>query len=115
MSGKENAVDPTLAAAQREVNAAVSTMQQNMQSMAERDIQLSNLDGKTESFAATSAKFKQQSAHLHQKMLMQKYATFFLVAMLALEFLGYLFFPQYTTVLCVVLVAAYIGFEMYSR
>ena len=49
-SGKDNAVQN----AHDQVKAVVSNMQDNMTQMAQRDVQLSNLDGKTETFAATS-------------------------------------------------------------
>jgi len=79
--------DAAVVEARAQVNAAMGTMQQNMQQMAERDIQLRDMGEKTDRFANTSARFAQQSKQLHLKMQFQRYSLYALFAVLTLEFL----------------------------
>lgn len=65
--------DVQVARAQRQVQEAMGNMRQNMQEMAQRDMQLQGLGEKTDAFANTSSQFAQSSKQLHHKMLMKKY------------------------------------------
>ena len=64
--------DAALENARAQVQNTISTMNQNMQDMAQRDLQLNNLGQKTENFADTSNAFAAQSKQLAIKMKMRQ-------------------------------------------
>mmetsp|Transcript_104143 Transcript_104143/g.324725 ORF Transcript_104143/g.324725 Transcript_104143/m.324725 type:complete len:156 (+) Transcript_104143:69-536(+) len=80
---------------QRELDAAMGVMRENMTRMADRDAQLHDLQDKSTAFASTTEKFSGQAKTLQWRMKFQQYRLYMLAAALALWVLLALIFKQH--------------------
>merc|ERR1719188_293832 len=69
---------------QKEVDGAMSTMRENMKAMAEREVQLSDLNDKSKTFQVASGSFAQKAAQLRREQQWQNCKVYLIIASMLL-------------------------------
>ena len=111
--------DNALQQARSNVDNTLSAMQQNMQAIHERDVQLNSLNDKSDQFASTADNFARSSRQLQLKLQVKQYFTYALCGLFCLDFFFYCFFPDSfwtaTGALLCIGVAAHFAGQAYLR